>query len=453
MAVWLAELGNTWTNAVLRHLVSTDRNSGAPGAASRGARRCLVLLLVVACALIGAGLVAAVPASAGTTSASTFTKTGTDSATGSTASSAGTTGTTASGHTINWVLNYRNITGAQAQGNITDPVTGNQAYVPGSLKTPPGLARQWSTNGGVSYASTEPASGVNAVGATGQSGPGSTGEQSLFQGASNGFRGGSARGDGWEPLFIGDNVYNIHHHRPAGSVLLTTLDCHSKTGVDCPGYPVSYVPETAGQPFSTVGGTTADIFDTSYGPTAAVDAAAGRIYFPVGIDGQGSIGVMCADVLTSTSCGYTQLAVSPLLNAIEGGEGHPAISGGAVIGNHYYLVDAQANIYCFNTATDAACGAPYPLKGVSGLQRRQSSTRPSFAPSWTPGCRPLTTATCSGTSPSPTAAATSPASTRRRTRCVPGSRSKATAPPTTSSTAAQCRPTRCWRRSSTRVAT
>ncbi len=374
MLTWLPGIGDArtvgmralpasagWTPAVPR------RSASRHAQRHRRARRYLACLAVVACALIGAGLVAAAPASAGTTKASTFSKTGTDSVTGSTASSGGMTGTTAPGHTINWTLSYRNTTGAPAQVNITDPIAGNQAFVSGSLKTPPGVAGQWSTNGGGTYTGTEPASGVNAVGATGQSGPGSTGEQSLFQPPSSGFDAGSSRGDGWEALFIGGNVYNIHHHRPAGSTTLTTLDCHSKTtAAECPGYPVSFVPGTSGQPFSTVGGGSADIYDTSYAPSAAVDAATGRIYFPVGVNGQGGIGVMCADVLTQTSCGYTQLADSPLPNAIEGGEGHPAISGGAVIGNHYYLVDAQANIYCFNTATNGSCGAPYPIKAVPG---------------------------------------------------------------------------------------
>lgn len=300
-------------------------------------------------------------AGAATTPTSSFSKTGVDATTGSTATET-TSGSTAAGHTIDWVLSYRNTTAASAQVNITDPINGNQTYVPGSLQTPPGFSGQWSTNGGASYAGSEPASGVNGVGATGTSGPGSTGSQSVVQPPSTGFNAGSTQGDGWEPLFIGGNVYNVHHHAAAGSTT-TALDCHNKTtGATCPGYPVSSVPRTAGQPFTAA----PDPTDTAYGPNAAVNAAAGRIYFPVGIDGQGGIGVLCADVVTEVSCGYTQLAVSPVANRIEGGEGHPAIDGGAVIGTHYYLVDAQANVYCFDTAAHAPCGAPYPLPGVPG---------------------------------------------------------------------------------------
>jgi hypothetical protein len=326
--------------------------------------------LVAACLVSGLLLIGMIAsANAATTPVSSFSKVGMDATSGSTATET-TAGSTAAGHRINWVLSYRNTTGASARVNVTDPITGNQTYVPGSLQTPPEFSGQWSTDGGASYTGSEPASGVNAVGATGTSGPGSTGSEAIVQPPSTGFNAGSSLGDGWEPLFIGGNVFNVHHHAAAGSTT-TALDCHSKTtGATCPGYPVSSVPRTAGQPFSD----SSDPTDTAYGPGAAVDAAAGRIYYPVGIDGQGGIGVLCADVVTEISCGYTQLAVSPVPNAIQGGEGHPAIDGGAVVGTHYYLVDAQANIYCFDTAANAPCGAPYPLLGVPGYNGGATNT-------------------------------------------------------------------------------
>ena len=90
-----------------------------------------------------------------------------------------------------------------------------------------------------------------------------------------GFSAGTSNGDGWEPLFIGENVYNVHHH-DGPNTPLTMLDCHDKsTGKACPGYPAlgSYVGERAGEPFSTG----ADTLGTAYAPNADVDAVNGHI--------------------------------------------------------------------------------------------------------------------------------------------------------------------------------
>ncbi len=43
-----------------------------------------------------------------------------------------------------------------ANVNITDPISGNQTYIPGSPKAPPGFSPQWSSDGGTSYVGTEP---------------------------------------------------------------------------------------------------------------------------------------------------------------------------------------------------------------------------------------------------------------------------------------------------------
>ncbi len=336
------------------------RCSGLGRLTASGARWRLLIVTGVALGLLTVGVASAGGA---TTAVSSFSKSGVDEATGSTATGSA-SGQTAAGHTLDWVLSYRNTTSADAQVNITDPLVGNHTYVPGSLQVPPGFSPQWSTDGGASYTTTEPASGVNAVGATGTNGPGSTGSRSPVPPPARGFSAGTSNGDGWEPLFIGENVYNVHHHDGPNSSL-TMLDCHDKSsGQECPGYPGvgAYVSATAGVPFSTG----PDTLGTAYAPNADVDAVSGHIYFPVGVDGQGGIGVLCADVIAQTSCGYTQLGVSPITNKLEGGEWHAAIDGGAVIGSRYYLVDAQANVYCFDTSANAACGGPYPIKAIPG---------------------------------------------------------------------------------------
>jgi hypothetical protein len=321
--------------------------------------------VVVVCACVVVGVLAVSVASAGgaTTAISSFSKIGVDERTGSTATPDG-RGETAPGHTLHWVLSYRNTTGGDASVDITDRIRGNQTFVRGSLRTPPDFAGEWSTDGGARYERTEPRSGVDAVRATGVNGPGSTGSRAPVPPPARGFSAGTSNGDGWEPLFIGENVYNVHHH-DGPNTPLTMLDCHNKsTGQACPGYPAigSYVGATAGTPFSTG----PDTLGTAYAPNADADPVNGHIYFPVGVNGQGSIGVLCADVGTNKSCGYTELGVSPIPNRIESGEWHAAIDGGAVVGSRYYLIDTQANVYCFDTSTNGACGSPYPLKVVPG---------------------------------------------------------------------------------------
>jgi uncharacterized repeat protein (TIGR01451 family) len=293
------------------------------------------------CAAALACLLAATPALAGTTAASTFSKTGIDPATGSTATAGGAAGDTVAGHTINWVLSYGNTTGGLANVNITDPITGNQTYVPGSLQTPPGLAPQWSTNGGTSYGTTEPPTGVNAIGATGKNA--ATGTQVTAAPAS-GFNTGTPNGDGWEALFVGDNVYNIHHH---ASGAVTQVDCHAKsTGTECPGYPAAYVSPNAGDPLGTGPNTLITAL------TASGAVAGSKIYFPEGVIASTNSGIGCVDVATNKSCGYTKLLDAAVANSASVDYG---TSGGTMIGTKYYVIGDQAQILCFDTATQAVC--------------------------------------------------------------------------------------------------
>ncbi|HEY4278999.1 MAG TPA: DUF11 domain-containing protein [Conexibacter sp.] len=340
----------------------------------------MLALVAVACA---AFVTFTAAASADTTGVSSFSKRGVDQQNGSTAVSGAAAGTTGAGHTINWVLNYRNTTGVTAGVNVGDPIVGNQSFVGGSLRTPPALDPRWSTDGGNSYAGSEPGSGVNAVGAAGTSVDGSTGVEGPFSPPVTAFRTSTANGDGWEAIFIGSNVYNVFHHR-AGT--LAALDCHDKsTGVECAGFPVQYVSPTAGVPFTDntdVFGTGDNVLMTSSYNNAAYDPATGRIWFATGVVNSTSIGVACADVVTMQSCGYTQLgtAASPNTTTLGGGpnNGAPGIVGGKQLGSKYYSVAtgvAGAPVFCFDTAATSPC-AGWPASGVL--------SDPTFAPSPAP---------------------------------------------------------------------
>jgi hypothetical protein len=259
--------------------------------------------------------------------------------------------------------------GYGANVRITDPISGNQSYVPGSLQTPPGWSGEWSTDGGASYVATEPASGVNAVGASGVSVDGSTGARVPANPPTSVFVPSTSPGDGWEPLFIGPtNVYNLHHHRQAGSSQ-TVIDCHDKlTGAECPGYPASYVSQTAGAPLGTGG----DTLDTSSQAFALVDQADGHIYFPAGVAGDSTVGVACSDVFTYSSCGFIALGDGGLDNSDSPQDPSRAelvqISGGAVIGAKLYMITSVAldphnpgvTIWCFDSGTVSACPG-YPI--------------------------------------------------------------------------------------------
>lgn len=323
--------------------------------ASRGGLR--ACLTAFACAG-AAALATSGTAGAGTTPASTFEKSGRDSTSGSTATSGGTVGTTAAGRTIDWTLHYRNTTGVQADVELSDVIAGNQTFVPGSLRLPPGLTGRWSTNGGSTFSASEPASGVDAVGATGTNVDGSTGRAVAVQPAQSGFNVGNVGGDGWEALFVDDNVYNVHHHRAPGAG--TLIDCHVKaTGATCPGFPVggTYVSENDGDAIGTGG----DTLTTPQAPNGFADASTGRIWFPAGRTNQTSIGVACIDVRALQSCGYTELGTA----AFPSAGGQAQINGGGAIGARYYLIDGEGEIHCFDTSTQTACAGLAAPAGVA----------------------------------------------------------------------------------------
>ena len=312
-----------------------------PAARARPVNLAAALAVVLA-------LVVCASASAATTTISTFSKSARDEQTGATATAGGPAGATAAGDTIDWVLSYLNRTSGVANVTLTDPIAANQTFVPGSLQLPPGFSGRWSTNGGASYVASEPAGGVSAVGAVGQSILGSTGREGTTQPGPAAFQSTNAGGDGYEALFVGSLIYNVHHHT-SGNV----LDCHDRTGVRCAGYPTS-VSGIAGQPFGTDGQplTTAQSADASVVGT--------KIYYPAGVIGSTTVGVACADVATRTSCGFTALGTG----TSSQGTGGTWILGGATVGSKYYLAGVRGEIFCFDTTTRAACPGN-PLTNVA----------------------------------------------------------------------------------------
>jgi hypothetical protein len=331
---------------------------------SRGGLRQAVRFAL--CASVTVFLAFAAPASAGTTAASVLTKSGVDPTTNDTADSAtGHVGQTRPGDTITWAVNYRNMTGSGADVSITNPIGALQTYVPGSLRFPPGFTGRWSTNGGTSFSTTEPASGVNAIGAVGTGIDRSTGTQVSFPPGSTSFSGGAGGGDGWEAFFWNGNVYNVHHHAdtgPGGGY--TLLDCHVQTtGNECVGYAGGgiFASSTAGTSFSTTtAGQTA--FLTGTNTFAGIDQATGKVYVPVGIKSTNQWGLLCLDLAANESCGFTQQGT---VGWTQTAGGFIGVTGAAQVGAKIYDADSDGVVHCYDYATASSCGTVTAFPGYT----------------------------------------------------------------------------------------
>jgi uncharacterized repeat protein (TIGR01451 family)/fimbrial isopeptide formation D2 family protein len=321
--------------ATIRH---SDRRSKSSRALV-GSRVAIAVLAIVAASL---GLVDVVagggdPATAASTAVSDFTKVGTDLTTPSTATSTS-PGTASAGDTIQWVLNYRNKTGADASVSVTDPITGGQSYVANSLKLPPNLT------GGVS-SNTVSASGAVPSGTTGAQIPTSTPVAINFT---------TPGGDGYSVENYGTNVYTVYHHNASGTVVF----CSTITNTTCANWPAgkfsSYVSPTSGTPI----GTGASGMITAHNNGSFI--VNGKLYWEAetttATAGKYTVGVMCLD-LTATpqalSCGFTpldQLSTAPPSAAAISSNAVPAADG------NYYMFDGAGNMLCFSPAS-GACGS------------------------------------------------------------------------------------------------
>ena len=351
----------------MRHTKSRLSDERVPVRRSSRTLSSVVTILLAVSGLAVAGGTAALPAAAaqpaqaaqgapsvtpaaarpeGTSAAATFTKTGTSTATGtSTDSAAGTTGTTQQSDTLNWVLHYTNTTGSSATVDQTDAITGLQGYVPGSLKTPPSLSPQYTTDGGQTWTAGSPPSGtaVNGVGATG------TVPASITSSASSNFSAAAVTfntpgGDGYSVEGYLGNVYTVFHHNSSPTVVF----CATLSGAICPGWPAqsSYVDPTPGTPLGTGSSTTyfSDLVNGSF-------ISGGRLYWPASqnVVPANPFGMQCLDLNSLTSCGFTALGSTTVPGYSLSGDGIAAGDG------NYYYVDLNGDLQCVSPA-GASCG-------------------------------------------------------------------------------------------------
>jgi uncharacterized repeat protein (TIGR01451 family)/fimbrial isopeptide formation D2 family protein len=280
------------------------------------------------------------------------------------------------GDTIEWVLHYENTSGALAEMNLTDPILDGQTFKPGSLKTPPGFAPQYTTAAGGQgeyKTGTEP-SGVTGVGAyVGSENEGGADKVTppLAKGRTaeipypltTNFEA-QGSGDGFEPLLFEGNVYNDYHHTAP-----PTLECHEETatGKECPGYPLEVAASGALEPGEADSDESANAasgdFVTS-GHNTGVITPEGNWYIPVEVVGTETTKLLCVDLHTKQMCpGYPTIldehSTPPGLD-FETEQYASITADRELLHGDLYTLDGAGEIVCSKvTPTGEACPAPY----------------------------------------------------------------------------------------------
>ena len=282
----------------------------------------------------------------------------------------------APGDVINWVVNY-NHSGSVGHLTLTDPIPAGTTFVSGSLVTPPGYDKAYSTNGGTSYGNSDanPSSPINQIKSEGDVPATQTAVTQGVAAPPVSFNGTQGAGDGLEAIFWQDKLYNFNHHtnqtNSGTNVQSTQIQCHVKsTGQNClnpfngVGFP-TYASANNGDNFGT--GTPDISFPVNN--QAGINQATGRVVIPAGR--AGSSGVLCVELSTNTSCGYTEFENKN----IAGTTVTSVFSGGAMVGTKFYMIDMQNYLYCVDTTTTpvSACGGSYPIH-IDPAQTTDGST-------------------------------------------------------------------------------
>ncbi|MFD0402196.1 hypothetical protein ACFVHI_29420, partial [Kitasatospora sp. NPDC127121] len=334
---------------------------GSAAEALRAFRAALAVLVAVAATVTSLTLPAhAAPATprapstgkpAGRQQPVTLEKTGTDLATGSST-------TTTQGDTVQWVVSATNPDGAPANTVITDVIQGGpgstpqtQSYVPNSLKVPPGFSRQWSTDAGTSFTSTDQGAATNAIRATNPvfASP-ATGQVVQIPPPFTPINTATG-GDGFTPILYTatingmptPEVWNIYHHGASSQAAVVCTDL--LTNGPCPlpdGTPASWP-----QPLNSaaVGGTSGDLGSTRT-PTY-VQSGSKLYYAAVSRVTFAEIGVGCIDLQAQKSCGFVPLQT-----------GSGSVVGGVVEAPNglVYAVSGTGEILCYDPTANASCG-------------------------------------------------------------------------------------------------
>jgi hypothetical protein len=256
---------------------------------------------------------------------------------------------------------------------LTDAIPSGTQYVAGSLQAPLGATRSWSTDNGSTWVAVEPTPASSVTNLRTQT---LSGTSNMFNIAvvpappAAAISGGHTGGDGYRVIPYNNKVYTIYHHI-SGNVLYCA---DVSTGVTCPGYPIG-IPITSNTLFSA----SASAFTTALQYPEYLNRTTGELYFFAMDNATSRPRVVCANLLTGTSCGSGSYLFSsaPTVN--------PSISGyreldGGVLGTRLYAMIYDGSFACFDAILNAPCTGTAPNGTfASGIPSSPSVTGSSQA--------------------------------------------------------------------------
>ncbi|MBB5959554.1 hypothetical protein FHS29_006175 [Saccharothrix tamanrassetensis] len=257
------------------------------------------------------------------------------------------------GGTASWTVDYDNNSAAIGAAAITDQIGSAHAYVPGSLRVPPGWTPQWSADG-TTFQGAEPASGTVAVRAANPAArPGGTVLASELtppvQAAAT-----ATGGDGFTPLLHRTpsgslQAWNIFHHASFAQPKVVCSEL--ATGSLCAGGPWPKTLNTAVGPLQS--GSAGDI-SSPLAPQYVRDPATPSHVYYAAITAS-SVGVGCLDLAAAANCGYWPLLATG---------GSPAavnnLAGLVEVAGNLYGVATTGAVTCWTVSSKSACpGQPY----------------------------------------------------------------------------------------------
>jgi len=250
------------------------------------------------------------------------------------------------GDLLDWVLTfqYNPVPAPAAKSDIRDLLPPSLVYVPGTLTVPPSWSGQWFSG---SWVSSPPANatGVGAVTAPNLT-PFGAGQSALIPAPpSASISTSGLGGDGYRAISHNGRIFVINHH-----ITGRYLDCFdAATGVRCPGYP-GHVPIAAGTTY--VGNNNGD--NTT--PFKTFEYILNdRLYFAVQKAASPfEIGVLCADLTSQTSCGFTPLASATSMNNMN-------FQGVGGMNGKVYVQLPTGKLGCADTSGNPCPGQPYTV--------------------------------------------------------------------------------------------
>ncbi|CAG6398557.1 DUF11 domain-containing protein [Streptomyces cocklensis] len=268
-------------------------------------------------------------------------------------------GTTQAQHsdTLNWVVSYdTSATGGPAPATITDPVSGApgaQAYVPGSLRVPPGWTPGWSTDGST-FTGTDQGAATTAVQAVNDAaiGTGTNVSGDLLPPVQAATR--STGGDGFTPILYraasGDvEAWNIYHHSGPAAPLVVCNDLSS--GQPCAGGPWPRPLNTTAGPLGS--GGTGNVYSTLTPQYVMDPGRPGVVYYPA--VATGSVGAGCLDLAARANCGFFPLAAATGSPSSANG-----LAGLVAQGGRLYGVANTGQVLCLDIVSQTPCaGQPF----------------------------------------------------------------------------------------------